>query len=362
MDRLWWSHITKAHKFAEDIVSTAASGMSVALTLPEQLPWRNTLAELVEDELKRENPKNSFEMFSCPEEEAGAFLLNRYCREETKAAYRYGMTYAAFLGQREDTVLNDRYLWIRDIPEEKCGGWLDFVAEYRKNVTRKTPAVFILEVKEGKSFHKAGKGIKRLRFDQNIGAYDKFAFCALAATENKCRNYLRPYLAELVSTICKEDVELCAACVSLGSRFLADPAGAIDEIVKEKYRSDGERYAFSKTEGEIRKRIWEAQLKNIFPVIEKYRGSFIQKHYEAIKKSLPVRNSSGEEIRLPEDVEVGTLLYLAGSGAVFLDKREYEELKEYREARNALAHLEILELKAVDSILKKADSASCIQT
>lgn len=355
MDELWWSHITKAHKFVEDIVSAASSGMSVALTLPPQLPWRNTLLEMVEEELKRENPKNSFEMFSCPEEEAGAFLLRRYCREETRAAYRYGMTYASFLGRCEDTVLNDRYLWIRDIPTEKCGEWLDFVAEYQKHVTRKTPAVFILEVREGKTFHKAGKGIKRIRFDQNIGAYDKFAFCALAATENKCKDYLRPYLAELVSTICKEDVELCAACVSLGSRFLADPAGAIEGIVKEQCRSDGERYAFSQTKEEIRKRIWEAQLKNLFPVIEKYRGSFIQKHYEAIQKSLPVRNSSGEEINLPEEVEVGTLLYLAGSGAVFLEKREYEELKEYREARNALAHLEILELGAVDSILKKAE-------
>lgn len=99
MDRLWWNHITKAHKFLEDIISSALDGKSMILCLPENVPWRDTLLELVEDRLKLENPKNALDRMQCPEEEVGLFLLNRYCKAERRATYRFGMTYAEFLGK-----------------------------------------------------------------------------------------------------------------------------------------------------------------------------------------------------------------------------------------------------------------------
>ena len=132
MDRLWWMHITKAHKFKEDIVNAAAGGRSIVLSLPQNTPWKNTLKELVEDRLRMENPKNRMEEFRCPEEDVGAFLLRKYVRKERRANYRYGMTYAAFLGKCEDTVLNDRYIWVTDVSQKKLEEWLGFIAEYNK--------------------------------------------------------------------------------------------------------------------------------------------------------------------------------------------------------------------------------------
>ena len=32
MDKVWWNHITKAHKFFEDIVETAVKGSSMLLS------------------------------------------------------------------------------------------------------------------------------------------------------------------------------------------------------------------------------------------------------------------------------------------------------------------------------------------
>ena len=353
MDKLWWNHITKAHKFMKDIVRTAVEGKSILLSLPENVPWRNTLVELVEDQLKLENPKNSFEIISCPEEEAGLYLLNRFCREERRTSYRYGMTYASFLGQCEDTVLNDRYIWITDVPESKYDEWLNFIIEYSKSVTNKTPAIFILEIHKESFAQSAKKGLKKVIFNQNIGAYDKFAFCALAATENNCKDYLRPYLAELVSTLCREDVELCAECVHMGNQFLEDSIPVIHHIQEEKYRSDGKSYEFSKTDEEIKKLIWETQLKHVFPAIEKYRSYFIKKYYDVIGSALPISNSYGELVDKPEDVEIGTLLYLAGNGKIPVSTNEYSELEQYRNSRNKLAHLNILESHAVDFILKR---------
>lgn len=354
MDKLWWNHITKAHKFLEDIVMSAVEGRSIILSLPENAPWRNILLELVEERLKLENPKNAFEHICCPEEEVGLFLLNKYCKKERRATYRYGKTYAAFLGKCEDTVLNDRYIWVSDIPTSKHDEWLNFIIEYNKNVIGKTPAVFILETHDDNFANKAKKDMRKIVFNQNIGAYDRFAFCALAATENSCKEYIRPYLAELVSTVCSEDIELCAECVNIGDLFLENPIEVIGNIVSTKQRSNGESYNFSKSDEEIRKLIWEVQLKNVFPVIEKYRSYFVKKYRQFISKSLPITNSYGETVSNSEDVEIGTLVYLAGNGTLTVNSKEYEELDRFREARNKLAHLSVLDLSMVDMIMKRA--------
>lgn len=353
MDKLWWNHITKAHKFMEDIVMTAAQERSIILSLPLNVPWKNTLIELVEEQLKIDNPKNSFDYLKCPEGDIGLFLMNKYCKKERRESYRYGVSYASFLGRCEDIVLNDRYIWVYDIPAEKYSEWLDFIYEYNKNVTDKTPAIFILEIHDDVLANKTKKGIRKILFNQEIDSYDKFAFCALAATNNNIKDYMRPYFAELVSSVCSEDIELCAQCVVSGSEFLENPFDTIQSILSNKLRSDGEPYTFDKTKEEIEKLIWEAQLKNVFPMIEKYRWTFVKEYHDQIKKALPITTSSGEEVSTPEDVEIGALVYLVKNEFIRLDQRSYEELVKFRDARNKLAHLNLLDPDAVEELIHK---------
>lgn len=354
MDKIWWKNITKAHKLVDDIVENAAEGKSMLLSLPGTVPWKNTLVDMVEEELRLENPKNAFEYICCPEEEAGLYLLNHYCKKEKRATYRYGMTYAAFLGKCEDIVLNDRYIWVYDIPRNKYDEWVSFVVEYTKNVKEKTPAIFILEVQDENYVNQAKKGIKKLSFSQNIGEYDRFAFCALAATGKSCKEYVRPYLAQMAASICGEDIELCARCVDAGELFLKDPISAIQNIVQTKERSDGTPFVFSRSEDEILTSMWEAQLKCAFPVIEKYRSYFLKEHHEDVEEALqiPMVNSCGEKVEKPEDVEIGVLLFLAARGRITLDQKEHDGLKLFRDARNKLAHLEVLDLQDMEEILR----------
>ena len=68
LDKVWWTH-----KFEEDIVKAAAEGKSVLLSLPENVPWKNTLLDMVEEQLKQENYKNAFEYVDC----SSAYLLAR---------------------------------------------------------------------------------------------------------------------------------------------------------------------------------------------------------------------------------------------------------------------------------------------
>lgn len=215
-----------------------------------------------------------------------------------------------------------------------------------------------MEVHNDELAKKSKKGIKNLIFNQSIGEYDKYAFCALAASQTTCKDFLRPYLAEIVSSICSDDIELCAACVSRGKEFLESPVDTINMIVRDYFRSDGERYSFCKDTEDINNSIWECQLKYIFPLIEDYRKYFISRYACAIKSILPITNSYGEKVSIPEDVEIGTLLYLVGKGDISISQREYAELERYRNARNKLAHMNILENEALEVILKTGKHTS----
>lgn len=320
--------------------------------MPNTIPWRNTLIDIVSDRLRIENSKNKFEKIECPNEDPGAYLIERFCKKEIRATYRYGMSYAQFLGECQETVLNDRYIWVSHISADKINKWLDFVAEYTVKVKHKTPGIFIMEVHDDSLARKSKRGIKNLIFNQKIGDYDKYAFCALASSETRCKEYLRPYLAEVVSLICGDDVELCAACVLRGMDFLSSPVQTINDVIESCHRSDGKRYIFNKSEGEITVSIWESQLKYIFPLIESYRKYFIKQYFGAIENVLPINNGFGEKVTIPEDVEIGTLFYLVRRGDIIVSSIEYNELERYRSARNRLAHMNVLENEEVEAILK----------
>lgn len=61
MEQIWWNHIIKVHSFLESIVTETVKGSSMLLSLPNSIPWRNTLIDIVSDRLRIENSKNKFE-------------------------------------------------------------------------------------------------------------------------------------------------------------------------------------------------------------------------------------------------------------------------------------------------------------
>ena len=51
-----------------------------------------------------------------------------------------------------------------------------------------------------------------------------------------------------------------------------------------------------------------------------------------------------------------TLVLMAGKGKLVFSERDYQELITFRDARNKLAHLSILDLEAVDYLLRRSNS------
>lgn len=352
MDKTWWEQTTNAARFIKRIADTMAEGKSIVLILPQKIPWYTTMCELIKGQIQRRDSRYSFDDIEAPEEKPGEFLLRHYCMEEKQAQYRPNKSYARFLAESDDIILNDRYLWVRGLSGRQCEEWVTFLSEYakykRKNITS---AVFLLEIQEEKYRYGAKKGIVSFSFQKEISAYDKYIFCALAAAGISCADELRHYMAQVVSEICGEDMELCARCIRMGTRFLEDPYGKLTQIGQEEVRSDGEKFSVSITKEEVDRNVWEAQIRVIFPVIESYRGYFVKRYYEKIQKRLPISNSNGERILDPDELEIGTLLFMAAEGDLLISKKEHDRLHQFREARNTLAHMKRMGEQEVEAVL-----------
>lgn len=352
MDRVWWEQVTNANRFLEMVVSSILTGKSVAVVLPVEVPWRGKLLDMIESKVAKKSSNNSFDFIDSPEGEAGEFLLNKYCKEEKKAQYRPNKSYARFLAESDDIVLNDKFVWVKNISPSKYDEWMNFVSDYCMHVRKDlSPAVFILETNDEAMSHSAKKGVSKIIYSNEINLFDSYAFCTLAVSSVQCKTYMKVYLAELVSNICGDDIELCSQCIQRGKLFLEDTIEVLSNIKSQCTRSNGIGFNYIMNEETINKKVWKTQIKTIFPVIEDYRGDFIVKYNEEISQQLPITNSNGEEFIEPTEVEIGTLNYMVAAGLVNIGTKEHNRLHLFKEARNTLAHLKILSIEDIDKIL-----------
>ena len=158
----------------------------------------------------------------------------------------------------------------------------------------------------------------------------------------------------MVTSILDNDMELSALCLAEDryKKFWEDPINTINSIVAEQTRSDGEEFSFILSDEEVQQRIWKAQIKNLFPLIESYRGEFVSKYLAAIEKVLPISSSNGEQFTKPHEVEIGTLYYMACNGDIDVNSQDFKRLKCFKEARNKLAHIEVLRFKEIEELFK----------
>ena len=162
-----------------------------------------------------------------------------------------------------------------------------------------------------------------------------------------------PYIAELVSSVCSDDIELCAECIKYGEEFARDPTACLQKIAEISAHSDGTPFEAEALLSDLEYHIWESQIRLLFPKIERFRTDFIKMHRKDINKNLPITNTFEETIENPEDVEIGLLYALTKIGAVqMFTNEEFPVLRFYKDIRNSLAHIKPVDFESVCRILK----------
>ena len=350
MESIWWNQVTNAVKYVSDIREALLEEKSILLKYSQGMPWRECFEETVRESVKIQNSEKKF-VDIVTTDEPGDYLLNEFCKKEKRAEYRPSKGYAKFFAESDDIVLHDRYLWVQINSEDCLDKWMSFVGDYiKERDKKKNCAVFILEW-AGSGNVPVKKGIKSLSFDEYIGEYDRIVFAVLASSSIKDNAFIKSYLAELVSNVTGNDIELAAYCIQYSKQFMENPSAYIRLTVDERLRSDGSHFLYNKNFEEIKHLIWLSQIKIVYPFLEEFREDFVQKHQAALSKQLPIQASYGETYDDPKDVELGTLMYMVGSGHLPLNSSEYEKLKRFKDARNKLSHLSVLDIAEIKALI-----------
>lgn len=350
MEYVWWNQVTNAVHFISDIKNCLLEEKSVLLKYSYTIPWYDLFVDILKEGVAEQNAEKKFVDIPIVKE-PGEYLLSEFCKKEKRAEYRPAKGYSKFFAEAEDIVLHDRYLWIRVDTKECLEKWQDFISEYIKERGKnKNKAVFLLEWSEKKPVP-LKKGIRVLSFDDYLGEYDRIVFAVLASSDIKENVFIKNYIAELVSNISGNDIELSAECIKGYKDFLEDPSHFIEEVINNKTRSDGTAYHYENDVDTIQHLIWLSQIKTVYPRLEEFREAFVEKYANAIANNLPIQTSYGETYDDPKDVELGTLMYMVGNRNLSLNSSEYENLKNHKEARNKLSHLTALSIAEIRKLI-----------
>lgn len=351
MDEIWWNKVTNAAHFLEIIVDNIQNNQSVLLHLPKNVPWYTTMQEMVSNEVIRENSTRSYKAIMDVGDDPGEHLFNEFCKPEKRAHYRPAIGYPEFLAKSDDIPLNQYILWVYGADAGQAKKWYTFVEKYNKALGKnKQGCLFIIETSDEINFQEK-KGIRIVSYEKNIEYYDNYLFNMLVASTLKESAIFKQYLSEAVTLMIPDDVELSAICVSKGREFLNFPVDALNKIIEENIRSDGNDFVMKTTEKQLSERLWEAQIKVIFPLIEKQRSTIIAKYKKDIESLLPVKAAYGEEFSEASQVEIGTIAYLISCGKINVDKEDIKRVTVLKKARNTLAHIGTLTQDEVDGIL-----------
>lgn len=330
---IWWEQIGTSRRFLKDIQENMEAANSVVLHIPAKLPWKNyfyTMVDMQRASFSADRQMQRLEWI--PGMDPGQLILERLCTRFVRADYFPGQTYAEYLGSRDDILLCDYYVWITGIDSrEDLNRWIEFISQYNefsKNFTKR--AIYVLEYTGSSS---VTGSVTCLSFPLEQLDHQVFCLELSSALHNATYRFLQSEMARRVGG---DDPELTALLIAAGEPFVLDPVAVTSEIISSRRRSDYSRFEPMSSK-QISSAVWKAHIVLLFPILEQWRYDLILKYQEGLRAHLPIKNSNGDKIEEPFDLELGPLLFLAAQNRIFTPV-EYEQLKLCRSVRNKLAH------------------------
>ena len=344
---IWWGQIGNSLRLLTKVTNNLRDCQSAVLQVPKNLPWRQDFYEAID--IRRSAFSGERRLVRLTWEDGmdpGEFVLDELCSNRVRADYWPGQTYAEYLGSKSELLMNDYYVWVTGIHNKAdLSKWGDFVSQYHYVAKQlESTAVFILEY-DGTNTDVPG--VEKIVYA--VEHYDCRVFSLEAATALG-NTELRNYQAELALSICDNNPELCFALLMAGSKLLNNPVQATIEVTAGAYSSDGLPF-LSLNEQQIQSSAWEASIVLLFPILERYRMSFIGQNETELVRHLPISNSNGDRITDPCDLEFGSLYYIVSSASKSFQPIDVEAIRMCRKVRNLLAHNKMVPYADIHTLL-----------
>ena len=372
-EEFWWSKITGPHLLIEEVSNALYENKIVFLQVPADLPWRHAMRNEVRSSLssKTQGSDLLIEQIDAADDnpenmEPGKFILDGFADDETiRHGYREKSktTIQEYLLSRG--ILRGRVLWVKGLSGEAAKQWEKFCRAFPGGGLN--GGAMILEYSGDIP---EGKNIAVIRYGDYVTSHDVQLFSDMIMSEQAdCSDLWKLYKATIAATLCDTDAEIAKLLLE-NTDFRGETVfDGLEKIAQDEVflrRGTEEKsnhvlwYYRSGNRTELERRVWAAQVKVLFPLIEMERIQLIKSNEKAIAEALQNRSmiQYGERITNTIDVELGTLCYMMrqreeeGQYLLYIpDEAQRRRIVFLHECRNCLAHVECCTRQQVNILL-----------
>jgi hypothetical protein len=364
----WWNNITGANMVVSKVTESLLDTNLVILFVPDDLPWRYEMRTAIEYSFRKNASSENVLVQTidaaddCGTQEPGNYLLDRFCTSRAiRTGYREGSSKTIQQYLISNKVLHDSIIWVKGFKPGQAEQWIKFCKGYKSAGV--TDGLFLLEIKDQISSGDL-KSLSVVRFDDWITNYDVQLLNSFILDRGQGYSInWKKYISTLAACLCESDAEVSAELLSSTDFSVDDPFVALKRIDESGSFSSRGRdlnsnhvltlFRSGKNE-ELRKRIWTAQVRVLFPLIELERVEYIRKYESEIQAALDSEEirQYGEIVSNPTEVEIGTLDFLVKSYRISMplsaDRQRIDSLRHYR---NTIAHMGCLPPNEVSDLL-----------
>lgn len=370
----WWNNITGPHKAVVGVAEALLSNSTVILKVPADLPWRRPMRSAIEEQIRNMSGSGNTIITQIdvadectPNDDPGRYLLKRFAKSDVFRSYREKSGISIQDYMIHNSVLKDTIIWIKGVDKGQASKWLKFCQGYKGLSVE--DGLFVMELHEQANLIEA-KNIQTVVFDECVREYDLQLFNSFVLDEQSTYNdRWKNYISTLAASLCKTDAEVSELYLRLMDFRNEDPLTGIEEIAElpdfarrgEDANSTHVLNLWRKgNKAELNRRVWEAQLQVLFPIIEMLRVKLVKELEDDLRKCLSERYvlQFGEQITDPYDLEFGTLTWLMAKQddnwmryLYVPDEDTRHRIHFLKECRNCLAHTDCCSVEQVRDLM-----------
>lgn len=353
IEEIWWKRLTNPSNFADDITYSVLDGKSAFVLYKDEIAWKDELIQNIVESIEKDSP-NMKTTINVPESyrEPDEYILQKYCGDDEERSKYWPSaenTVAKFLAHNPKAVLNKSNV-ILDMSYSKTPEkWIDFVEEYHSYFDEydEQHGALVLFIKDSEGHIKEYLKEKECRcevidYDANINNFDMLMLCMTILSEQNCSIQQKQYIAETAAALAGDNVIIAGKLAEYKGSLPVNTLNIAKKIFKEN------NIPCDDIETRVKKSLWKAQVKILFPIIEQFRSRFISENLDRFKGY----SLNAYKTHSIFELEIGQLYHFCMNNNILM-KKELKFLEKVKDARNSIAHLDVVPYNDVMSLMDK---------